>query len=227
MERDKRAASCASILLLDAHDVERKLYAEALREAGFDVISVASADEALAAVTERVPRVIVASFDPETREDRFVFCVRLRAHPGLRFVPVLLASTDIRDLDLQRATDLGLLAIATWPGNARKMVGAVKGMLAVDRPQRRKSDRLASVSAHQQVLDRIRAEFLEMPGMTLTIQQVQRLCGIDGSICQIVLDALVESKFLGINANGTYTRFRDGGLQKAKEGSAARWSRAS
>src|SRR5687767_13418059 len=78
MERDKRAASRASILLLDAHDVERKLYAEALREAGFDVISVASSDEALAAVTERVPRMIVASFDPDTREDRFVFCVRLR-----------------------------------------------------------------------------------------------------------------------------------------------------
>jgi hypothetical protein len=42
------------------------------------------------------------------------------------------------------------------------------------------------------VFNRIRAEFLEMPGLRLTSEQVQRLCGIERTICQLVLDMLVD-----------------------------------
>src|SRR5438874_13443919 len=35
------------------------------------------------------------------------------------------------------------------------------------------------------VLDRVRAEYLEMPGMKLRIEQVQRLCGIDETTCKL------------------------------------------
>ena len=61
----------------------------------------------------------------------------------------------------------------------------------------------------QPVLERIRAEFLEMPGMKLTIAQVQRLCGVDGSMCRVVLDSLVEAKFLYIKSDGRYERLTD------------------
>ena len=37
----------------------------------------------------------------------------------------------------------------------------------------------------RRVLDRVRAEYLEMPGMKLRIEQVQRLCGIDETTCKI------------------------------------------
>jgi hypothetical protein len=57
---------------------------------------------------------------------------------------------------------------------------------------------------------RIRAEFLEMPGMYLTGAHIQRLCGADGSPCQASLDALVEAKFLCVRTDGTYTRLSDG-----------------
>jgi hypothetical protein len=56
------------------------------------------------------------------------------------------------------------------------------------------------------LFDRIRAEYLEMPGMTLRLEQVARLCGIDRSACQAVLDALVEVKFLRVTSNGAYAR---------------------
>ena len=55
-------------------------------------------------------------------------------------------------------------------------------------------------------LTRIRADYLEMPGMRLTAAQVQRLCGIDGAKCQRVLDALVETKFLYMSPDGRYAR---------------------
>jgi hypothetical protein len=46
------------------------------------------------------------------------------------------------------------------------------------------------------LLERLRAEFLEMPGLRLTPAQVQRLCGIDPGMCQSLLDALVAATFL-------------------------------
>ena len=47
----------------------------------------------------------------------------------------------------------------------------------------------------ERLLERIRAEYLEMPGLCLTSEQVQRLCGVERTICQLVLDSLVDAKF--------------------------------
>jgi hypothetical protein len=55
-------------------------------------------------------------------------------------------------------------------------------------------------------LNRLRAEFLEMPGMRLTIEQVQRLCGVEPTMCQLVLDVLVDEKFLCVKSDGAYAR---------------------
>ena len=63
---------------------------------------------------------------------------------------------------------------------------------------------------YEQVLERIRAEYLEMPGMRLKLEQVQRLCGVERSLCQVVLDSLVEAKFLCVKSDGCYARSADG-----------------
>jgi hypothetical protein len=60
--------------------------------------------------------------------------------------------------------------------------------------------------AARQMLERIRAEYLEMPGMRLTVEQVQRLCGVDASVCQLVMNSLVTMKFLCVHPDGTYAR---------------------
>ena len=59
-------------------------------------------------------------------------------------------------------------------------------------------------------IDRVRAEFLEMPGLRLTAAQVARLCGVERTICNGALDALVNAKFLRVSADGTYSRLTDG-----------------
>ena len=64
----------------------------------------------------------------------------------------------------------------------------------------------------QDVIHRVRAEYLEMPGMQLKVEQVQRLFGIERTTCQIVLDALVEAKFLCMKVDGHYARSTDGRL---------------
>jgi hypothetical protein len=58
------------------------------------------------------------------------------------------------------------------------------------------------------ILQRIRAEYLEMPGLTLKREQVERLCGIDRAVCEAALSMLVESGFLSMRADGGYGRFR-------------------
>jgi hypothetical protein len=55
-------------------------------------------------------------------------------------------------------------------------------------------------------LTRLRAEYLEMPGLQLTRGQVQRLCGLERAVCERVLDTLVDMGFLYLKANGTYAR---------------------
>ena len=60
-----------------------------------------------------------------------------------------------------------------------------------------------SVFLDQQLLERIQAEYLEMPGLKLTAAQLQRLCGIEPTVCQPVLDALVNTRFLCRRYDGT------------------------
>ena len=63
---------------------------------------------------------------------------------------------------------------------------------------------------HEQLLNRIRAEYLEMPGLRLRLEQVQRLCGIERTVCQMVLDSLVDQKFLSVKSGGHYALSTDG-----------------
>lgn len=62
----------------------------------------------------------------------------------------------------------------------------------------------------EDIIVRLRAEFLEMPGLRLTRPQVQRLCGIEAMICQAVLDSLVSEQFLALREDGHYARLPEG-----------------
>jgi hypothetical protein len=62
---------------------------------------------------------------------------------------------------------------------------------------------------YEQAFTRIRAEFAEMPGLRLTPEQVERLSGIDGTVCRNVLDDLVRARFLSVSTDGRYGRVSD------------------
>lgn len=56
------------------------------------------------------------------------------------------------------------------------------------------------------VLRRVKGEYLEMPGLRLTIAQAQRLWGLDRSVCDSLLGALVDAKFLFRTRDGAFVR---------------------
>lgn len=58
----------------------------------------------------------------------------------------------------------------------------------------------------QQVVERVRGEFLEMPGLRLTIPQAARLWGLDLPSCEAVVDVLVRCAFLQRTASGVVAR---------------------
>jgi hypothetical protein len=55
-------------------------------------------------------------------------------------------------------------------------------------------------------VQRVRAEYLEMPGLALTRWQIRRLWLLDASLCDAVVNALVASGFLWRRPDNTYAR---------------------
>ena len=60
------------------------------------------------------------------------------------------------------------------------------------------------------LVQRVVAEYLEMPGLRLTCRQAQRLWGLDQSACVQLLEFLVDARFLCRLRQGMYTRLTDG-----------------
>jgi hypothetical protein len=60
--------------------------------------------------------------------------------------------------------------------------------------------------AMNELVGRIRAEFLEMPGLRLTVAQASRLWGLDEGACRHVIDVLVGSSFLRWTPGGLLAR---------------------
>ena len=74
---------------------------------------------------------------------------------------------------------------------------------------------------HDTLVTRIRAEYLEMPGLRLTLELAQRLCGVERALCMAVLDALVANKFLCVKRDGTYARLTEGDIARPSPVKAA------
>jgi hypothetical protein len=63
----------------------------------------------------------------------------------------------------------------------------------------------------ERLVRRIRAEFLEMPGLSLTIEQAQRLWSLEPRACQALLKSLIDSRFLRRTDRGLFVLRRSRG----------------
>ncbi|HKB11581.1 MAG TPA: hypothetical protein VKD69_13050 [Vicinamibacterales bacterium] len=68
---------------------------------------------------------------------------------------------------------------------------------------------------NDEVLRRVQGEFLEMPGLRLTVPQARRLWGLDAASCDALLGALVEAKFLFQTRDGAFMRVEQAAPLKA------------
>jgi len=64
------------------------------------------------------------------------------------------------------------------------------------------------------VLQRIQGEFVEMPGLRLTPAQAQRLWGLERDLCDALVGALVDAKFLAQTRDGAFVRLEGASPRK-------------
>jgi hypothetical protein len=57
---------------------------------------------------------------------------------------------------------------------------------------------------------RVRGEYLEMPGLRLTVAQARRLWGLDATRCATLLQTLVDAQFLFKTRDGAFMRVESG-----------------
>lgn len=55
-------------------------------------------------------------------------------------------------------------------------------------------------------LERVQGEYREMPGLSLTESQAQRLWGLDSTACHALFQALLQSGFLRRTSTGEHIR---------------------
>lgn len=73
------------------------------------------------------------------------------------------------------------------------------------------------------LVSRIQSEFLEMPGLQLTLPQAARLWGLEPRACHDIIEALVACAFLRWTPRGTVVRTEssfarlDGGFRLQSE----------
>lgn len=70
-------------------------------------------------------------------------------------------------------------------------------------------------SVAEDMLRRVRGEFLEMPGLRLTEAQARRLWGLDAAMCSALLAALVDARFLFRTRDGAFMRIEHAAPLKA------------
>ena len=78
-------------------------------------------------------------------------------------------------------------------------------------PTAREADLIATQTTIADWIHLIRSEYLEIPGLHLTRNQVQRLWGLEAVMCDALLDALVDVSFLRRTHAGAYVRADGGG----------------
>ena len=66
----------------------------------------------------------------------------------------------------------------------------------------RRSD--VSVNPMGELVRRIRTDYSEMPGLRLTLRQARRLWAVDELVCEAVLTALVDARFLTRSSDGRF-----------------------
>ena len=70
-------------------------------------------------------------------------------------------------------------------------------------------------------LRRVQGEFLEMPGLCLTLPQARRLWGLDTTACECLLRTLVDANFLYRTNDGAYMRVESFRAHRSKNTIAA------
>jgi DNA-binding response OmpR family regulator len=107
-----------------------------LKQAGYDVRVARNGEEALKAVAERAPDLILLDVMTPIL-DGYHVCETIRADPKLRHVRILMLTAKSRDVEREKALALGADEYITKPFSTRELVQRVRDALGPSGGNRR------------------------------------------------------------------------------------------
>jgi hypothetical protein len=97
-----------------------------------------------------------------------------------------------------------LTARTTSATDEKAEKGTARGTRATERSKATRKTEPGTPPALQELFRRIEGEYREMPGLSLTLRQAERLWGLDRRTCEFALMTLIERRVLKRGMHGTY-----------------------
>lgn len=102
-----------------------------MRQVGFTVRVASDGDQALRAVDEYVPDLVLLDIMIPKR-DGFTVCEAIRANPSCSNVKIIMLSAKSREADREKAMELGADTFITKPFSTRALGGIVKKLMGIE-----------------------------------------------------------------------------------------------
>ncbi len=215
----------ANVLLAQSDPVNRQTCALVLTEAGFSVKHTADGLKAWQEITSSPPSIVVTELALPGL-DGLELCRRLRLDYRTSMSVIVGLSKSTGVADYLEATRTGFDLLLHQPCDPRTLLGEIMririrsagarrrselvvaravaargGARSVMERSRQNRDRAVERLTRQEALAKIRSSYLELPRLSLTVEQGARFWDLDVHLCAAVLDELLCRKFLVRVAN--------------------------
>ncbi|MDH3475286.1 MAG: response regulator [Rhodospirillales bacterium] len=122
--------SPAQILIADDNPANLDIFRTRLTSQGYDVLTAADGEAALAAAREHHPDLILLDI-MMPKMDGIEVCRRLKADAGLPFMPIILVTAKSDAIDVVKGLEAGAEEYLTKPVDQTALVARVKSMLRI------------------------------------------------------------------------------------------------
>jgi two-component system OmpR family response regulator len=118
------------VLLVEDNTTTRLVLDEICRKAGYLTRQAADAPSFIAALrTPPLPNVVVLDIELPGDVNGFKILAKIRAHPALKTLPVIMLTVCSESTDLMRAVSLGADGYLTKPASARALLEAISAVV--------------------------------------------------------------------------------------------------
>jgi DNA-binding response OmpR family regulator len=99
-----------------------------MKKEGYDVLSASNGEEAMQAIAEKIPDLILLDV-MMPRKDGYEVCQELRANPDWKDIKILMLTAKGRDVEREKGLALGADDYVTKPFATKELVEKVKTLL--------------------------------------------------------------------------------------------------
>lgn len=125
----------SSILVVDDHEQNLELLSAYLDDLGAEIRQARDGVEAIQAVTERKPDLILLDV-MMPRMSGFQVCGKLKSDPATKDIPIVVVTALNEVADVERAVELGADDFLTKPVNRLELMTRVRSLIRVSQLQR-------------------------------------------------------------------------------------------